>query len=357
MIYLRTVPSSADVSSAATDVRNALTELDSVIESVTDEWAKLPAVYEAPEDDTLFAVFSNLPTIAESLQTLLGSAATALDEYATELQTLESQRPWVYSAAVEMEEEQPGSSWATVSAFNTRVREADETCANALRALSLDPPSHLDYFIGPYTAGSVAVGLTQGTLQWHKGALLTFRNSANIPAALINPTTPFDTWTKETFQGRTYGVNPRTGLLLPPSAVPPPEAPHVSATQLRAVPTPPPWAKFGAKGLGVLGAGVTLYGAWTNEYNESLMRHPELSESEHQAEATKRAAVTGGFEVAGALGGAAVGASWGASIGTAIPIPVVGTVVGGVVGGLVGGLIGGFLGNKTGEVVEEVVFD
>ena len=356
MTYIAEVPSSSAVSNAAVDVRNALSELSGVVTEAQNTWANLRASYETPEQETVFAALDSLPGIADALVALLDSAATALDTYATDLQTLESQRGQVVSDMQEMEAEQPGSSWSMVQAFNGRVREADAECARALRALQLDGmPEVGSYLLDPYTAGSAGIGLAGSALEWHRGALLRFRDSANIPAAILKPTVPFDSWTHETFQGRTYGVDPRSGLLLPQSAAPAPETPRVSSSQLRAVPVAPTWAKYGGRGLGVLGAGVTLYGAWGTEYNESLVRNPQYSESQHQTEATQRAAVTGGFEVAGALGGAAVGASWGATLGSAVP--VVGTIAGGILGGLVGGLVGGFAGKKTGESVEELVFD
>lgn len=358
MTHLVWPPNSTAVSNAAVDVRNALTELSTVVESVQSEWSNLRAVYSTPDQETVFAAFNKLPEISEALTGLLESAATSLDTYASELQTLENQRDSVYAEMMELEAEAPGSSSTIVNAYNNRVREADETCARALTSLHLDSTttpgkSGLD----PIAVGNLGMGVAGGTLTWHKGALLTFRDSAKIPAAITNPTVPFDSWTKETFQGKTYGVNPKNGLYLPSSAAPAPETPKIPVTQVKATPVPPTWAKNGGKILGVAGGAVTMYSAYSTEYNESIVRNPEYTQDQHVAEAAKRGTVKGGFEVAGAAAGAAVGASWGATIGTAIPVPVVGTVVGGVVGGLVGGLIGGFFGKKSGEKVEEAVFD
>lgn len=348
------VPNSSNVSNAAVDVRNALSELSGVVTDAKTEWAKLPASYETPDQATVFAALDELPGIAEALSGLLGAAATALDTYASELQTLETRRTQVVQDMYEMEAEEPGSSWNMVNLFNQQVREADVECARALNSLRLDDPG-VDASSTSYTAWSTTIGLTQGTLQWHKGALLTFRDAAKIPPTLTNPVNEFDRWPQTQHHGATYGRSPSSGLWLPSSAAPAPEAPDIKTSNLRAIPTPPPWARAGGKVLGFAGGGLTLYSAYGNEYNESLIRNPQYTQSEHQAEAGKRAAVTGGFEVAGAAGGAMVGASWGATIGTAVP--VVGTVVGGIVGGLVGGLIGGFVGSKSGEVAEDVIFD
>lgn len=113
---------------------------------------------------------------------------------------------------------------------------------------------------------------------------------------------------------------------------------------------PPRWASTGAKTLGWVGAGLTVYGAGYNQWQQDLKYHPEMNEAERYARAAGNAALEGGFSAAGAWSGAVAGAKGGALVGAAIGsfFPGPGTAIGAVVGGLAGGLAGGFAGGKVG---------
>jgi hypothetical protein len=105
---------------------------------------------------------------------------------------------------------------------------------------------------------------------------------------------------------------------------------------------PPTWARYGSKGLFVVGTALTLYDVGASQWENDKKYHPEWSTGQRVASTGYSVATEGGGAVAGGI----VGASWGASIGTAI-FPGAGTVV----GGIVGGAIGAFAGSKIGKAV------
>lgn len=107
--------------------------------------------------------------------------------------------------------------------------------------------------------------------------------------------------------------------------------------------------------LTVVGAGTTFAGTYTDGYNDSLIRNPEMSPDEHKTEAVKDAAIVTGAEQVGSVVGTAVGRGAGAAIGQAIiPIPGVGAAVGGFLGGLAGGYVGGVVGNAIGSTINDI---
>lgn len=113
--------------------------------------------------------------------------------------------------------------------------------------------------------------------------------------------------------------------------------------------------KHGGKALGVVGAGYSYYGAYTEGYNEALADNPHASEQELRTEGIKTAAIEGSFETGGAVVGGVVGRAAGAAVGQAlIPIPGVGAAIGGVAGGFVGDWVGGKVGKGVGNFANEV---
>ena len=63
---------------------------------------------------------------------------------------------------------------------------------------------------------------------------------------------------------------------------------------------PPAWMKWGGRGLSVAGAGVGYWSAYSEEYNEDLLDHPEWSEGERRGSAVTSSAVVGTAAVVGA---------------------------------------------------------
>ncbi|QIM15158.1 hypothetical protein G7067_01005 [Leucobacter insecticola] len=123
--------------------------------------------------------------------------------------------------------------------------------------------------------------------------------------------------------------------------------------------TPPGWASWGGRGLGVAGAGLTYWGTYSDSYNTNLTRYPEWSEEQRQERAVQDAAIVGSASVAAGLGGAWVGAKGGAIAGAAIGsiFPGAGTLIGGVVGGIIGGIAGGIIAGWAGSEVAEHTLD
>lgn len=116
---------------------------------------------------------------------------------------------------------------------------------------------------------------------------------------------------------------------------------------------PPRWAKVGGNTLGVLDAGLTAWGAGSDEWNDDLIDHPEYSTKEQWESAVQSA----GFRTGGAVVGGAAGTAIGAAAGAALlgtlgsVVPVAGTAAGIAVGGFLGGVVGGFVGSTVGEGV------
>lgn len=121
----------------------------------------------------------------------------------------------------------------------------------------------------------------------------------------------------------------------------------------------PTWAKYGSRGLFVVGSGLTLYSQWEQSWQDDKSLHPTWSTSQRVADAGGQTVVKGGSTVAGAWAGAELGAEGGAEAGAVVGsiFPGPGTVVGGVVGGLVGGVVGGFAGSEVGRAVGNSLWD
>ena len=111
---------------------------------------------------------------------------------------------------------------------------------------------------------------------------------------------------------------------------------------------PPAWARYGSKGLFVVGTGLTLYDTGMSQWEHDQKYHPEWNTTQRVASTGYSVATEGG----GAVAGGVVGASWGASIGTAI-FPGAGTVVGGIVGGAIGAFAGSKVGKAVGRGIKE----
>lgn len=131
----------------------------------------------------------------------------------------------------------------------------------------------------------------------------------------------------------------------------------------------PKFAKRASNALGLLDFGLSMYGNYSEEWNQDLIDHPEYTEEERQASATQNAAFegTGGLVVGGlgsAAGGYAGGAIFGAigaGLGTLI-CPVAGTAAGAsigagfgtFVGSLVGSTVGGAIGEGAGSAAQDL---
>ncbi len=202
------------------------------------------------------------------------------------------------------------------------------------------------------------IGLATGMMERYRGKLIIPGGRAVIPLELINPVAIDAGWQREYISGKWYSIDPKTGFRVPVGSLGYPPlsmaARNPSGWQERysfsANPkfgAPPAWAKWGGKGLGVAGAGLSYWGSYADSYNQSLTMHPEWDNSQREERAAQDSAIVGtSTVVGGVLGGAAVGAA----IGSIIPGP--GTAVGFIIGlgaGLLGGIIGGAIGNEVGE--------
>lgn len=208
------------------------------------------------------------------------------------------------------------------------------------------------------------IGLAAGLMDRYRGKLVIPGGSAVIPAELINPSAIDADWPREFTNGKWYSINPNTGFRAPvgswgyqplsPAAQKPPgwrERLVFSANPQFGA--PPAWARWGSRGLGVAGAGLSYWGAYADSYNENLTAHPDWEESQRQERAAQDSAIVGTATVAGSLFGAA---AVGAAIGSVVPGP--GTAVGFLVGlgaAIVGGIVGGWAGNEAGQEISDAV--
>ncbi|WP_205881367.1 hypothetical protein [Leucobacter viscericola] len=171
-------------------------------------------------------------------------------------------------------------------------------------------------------------------------------------------------WPKELVKGKIYSVSP-SGLLIPEGSLPAPPVPpgkldHPKGwstqkwlTPSSTIGTPPQWAKWGGRGLGVAGTGITLWSTYSSSYNSTLTKYPTWDESQRQQRALEDTAFVGGHSALGAAGGAWAGASIGAAIGSIFPGP--GTLIGGIIGGVIGGIAGGMAGNNAAQATADYV--
>jgi hypothetical protein len=119
------------------------------------------------------------------------------------------------------------------------------------------------------------------------------------------------------------------------------------------------WADAAGTGLFVVGAGLTLWGSYDEQWDRDRVLHPDWSTGHRIVSAAANTAVVGGASVAGAWAGAEAGAEGGAEVGAVVGTFVgpEGTIVGGVAGGIVGGVAGGFVGSKAGHAVGTALKD
>lgn len=115
---------------------------------------------------------------------------------------------------------------------------------------------------------------------------------------------------------------------------------------------PPGWAKWGARGLTVVGTGLTAYDNYTGQWEQDQLYHPEMSTGDRVARSTGAATVTAGSALAGAWAGAKGGAAAGAFVGSFFG-PGPGTAIGAAVGGFIGGVGGAWVGSQAGSAVRE----
>lgn len=139
------VPNAEKVSEVAEEVGSSASDLEEVVTSVSAEWGKLPAVYEAPESEVVYDALSSLPDRENHVSQATTTIRRALDDYATALKTLESDRAslqeWqtglenndLPQGLVDAERSELNTS---ISQLYTRLDQEDEDCARRIRNIS-----------------------------------------------------------------------------------------------------------------------------------------------------------------------------------------------------------------------------
>lgn len=218
--------------------------------------------------------------------------------------------------------------------------------------------------------GDATIGLARGMMERYRGTLFLPGANAVIPPEIINPQAVDAEWKKVFENGTWYSIHPTTGLIAPAGSWGYHPLPN-GATKPSGwwhkpifsndpnVGRPPAWASWGGKGLGIAGAGLTYWGAYSDSYNTNLTRYPGWSEEERRERAFQDSAIVGSTSVAAGFGGAWAGAKGGAIAGAAIGsiFPGAGTLIGGVVGGIIGGIAGGIIGGWVGSEAAEHTLD
>lgn len=217
---------------------------------------------------------------------------------------------------------------------------------------------------GSSLVSDALLGVAAESMVRYRGSLMLPGQNAVIPPELLRPADLDATWQRVFEGGKWYSVHPETGLLVPRGSLGPvPLSPLAQKppgwwnkpvfTPNPGVGAPPAWARWGGRGLGAVGGGLTLWGEYSESYNENLTAHPDWNEDQRTARAWEDTAIIGGSSIAGSLL-AAAGA--GALAGSVVPGP--GTVVGAIVGitvavgaGIFGGWVGGMVGEKISDEV------
>jgi len=373
---LADVPGSAAVEIAAGEFADVATQLDGAMDAVASGWTGLAAedVYDGPGADRVYAAMDAPKKVAQMVAAEAKNARRVLDDYASTLADLATRRASLASDVdahtSSMDDtfddedsigarDTPGGRLADdVAKFNRDVAAADEDCARRLRALSkyggpLRWKQSADALAS--NTSSALIGLGQGLAQ---------RVRYTVVATEPLPTEPELVDTEDVFQNREYALRPGSSLLVPrqvaQSEVPQPKLsiktePHYFTTvdpdvAPQAIPGA---AKIAGRALGVAGFAFTIADAGSEQYQKDLESHPEWTQDDRLASASKSAVVVGGFSAAGSWAGAGAGAELGMALGSVIPGP--GTAIGGIIGGIAGGIIGGNVGSDAGEEVKSAM--
>lgn len=366
-LVLETLPDGAVLEQHGQDLVKTAETLAAAMTRAEHQWDGLLGAYQAPESATVYSAMTTPRTIVDEIGQTTRSVRRALDNYSAVLSTLKTRRSdlveqisafGVLDATVSPDFGQVQTALqGDVARFNTDAIGADEECASALSALLKYQPLWGSTGFGAINspAGGTVQGLAGELMQRYRtlavptpGAVLPLipRIDAIVPDEII--------------RGIGYTRLP-SGLLVevgtmtspPPTTMALPEG-WKARPFLTAVPdavAPPSWLRTGGKVLGVAGAGITVWGEYSNQYNSDLQAHPEWDDGDRVASATENAVIVGGSTAAGGAGGAWAGAAAGAAIGSIFPGP--GTVIGGIVGGVIGGVAGGWGGGEIGKIAKE----
>ncbi|MET0735432.1 MAG: hypothetical protein ABWY55_07295 [Microbacterium sp.] len=407
MTAIAQIPDPSAISGAADAITAPIADLEGVVATVVSDWKGLPAVYSAPEADSVYAAWGALTSFAEGLTIVADAASGALDTYATTLTALRTRRVALVSRDVEveaMDKTDPeyrvrrDALDADIRTFAADADEADDTCAASLRGLATRYDSLL--LTVPQAAGTPFTDIMLGT----GAALLENYRRYFVPSLIpvapprLSDVMPDAFWDDNPLLRRPSGLwapsaaQHAGGLVLPgepgklvmppappgwsrtpgglvvpgtPGTIQIPDAPDGYAPRPSGVlepewrapqaVAPPAWMKWGGRGLSVAGAGIGYWSAYSEEYNEDLLAHPEWSEDERRESAVTSSAVVGTAAVAGGAGGAWAGAAAGAAIGSIFPGP--GTLIGGIVGGIIGGAAGGWGASEGADAVVDGLED
>lgn len=213
----------------------------------------------------------------------------------------------------------------------------------------------------------IILGAAAGTLKHVRGIYVPVSTDA-IPMEALKPRSINSSIPRETIFGKKFFLDPKTNLYLPDrlDTFPrPPEAltsaKNIKTNAFLSTSTEAGanvrWAQTGGKALGIIGVGITVWGNYSEEYNEELLNHPEWPESEVRLRAVQQAAIVSGAAVStsvvGSMAGAKLGTVIGGTIGSVVPGlgTAIGAAVGGIAGAVLGGFAGGLIGHKAGKIL------
>lgn len=374
---LRELPDAASLETAASSLRTFGADVVASVDAASSSWSGLSGagVYETPEREKVLQAMQEPATIAAMIAQNAGTAGTALDAYAADLQRLATRRatlvddiaahaatpapvedpadPDGYASDVRAAEAATDDLAERVRRFNADADAADQDCADALNVLDKYSDTVVSRFLE--LTGSTAFGLG---MNLGEEALDRWRRIYVVPAEAVpvQLTVP----APDGFErGKPFWRLPGSGLL---STVPPtPEfdvGPGVRSHHLGVLDPDvspgavPQAARVGGKLLGAAGVLLTLGASWHDEWTADQREHPEWTTSDRVESALTNTVIGGGTTVAASAGGAWAGAAGGAALGTLI-FPGVGTVVGGLIGGIAGGIAGGYGGEALGDVLTD----
>ncbi|HET8795120.1 MAG TPA: hypothetical protein VFM62_01965 [Arthrobacter sp.] len=342
------------VDAAANDIKNAGKAVQDTTADAKSTWSGLNGVYEAPEKDIVLSAFDDVATAGDEVQNAAVAVSDALTTFASEVRALLPARNALTeeAATANAEPEDPDDEVTDSTDLQERInsmalqyKEAEDRCATSIMGV------HSTFMGGPGFAGTPLVGasssLTQGLLGRTDHSPIqrpTFGGQPQLNAPLRVDQQPYDV----EHRGTRYTLRP-SGILIESSlnttlSHPQPVDTRYSHTTFSADPSdarPPAWAKWGGRGLGVAGAGITLWDATSSRWRQDLVEHPEWDTGARVASAGIDAVAVGGTSLALAAAGAKAGA-------------VVGTMIGGPVGLAVGVVVGAGAGFVMGTVGKEI---
>lgn len=290
----------------------------------------------------------------EAIELSAGVIESALDAYCDEIDGIKDRYNAAVAAAqvchVPSTDEDPhyaqtreAEAQTEVNAIATLMRAMEERCANTINAA--DPAA----VTSPGFASTAYVGSANTALTEALDRLRVDRYNIEVSTTIRVSTLDISRLEIDFADGSrlTYTQIDLRETVVQTRTLTPVTEVGLDGSRRATLGEPPAWAKNGGKFLEGADVVLSAWGNYSEEWNEDLLQHPDMSGGEQFGSAAKSAVLGAG----GSFGGSFGGALGGAALGTLI-CPGVGTVIGGVVGGIAGGIGGEWMGNTIDNLTD-----